>query len=465
MQAVVNQDTVKRFINIVSENFSNGIRDDFIDTTKILRIFSANYPEENIFRDSLIDIIHTNGLETSGRFYFISDDNVESILFFFDEILKKSPIAYYSTVFRKHLEYFARLNIFSQEILKKVLHYHDKRHVHYPQFSSANKSVRLDTEVIKIFKKFGKPLSIEDVQKKLPYVPTEKISMVLADKKIFFMTQKSMFVLISKLQFDVKEIEETKNKLFLNASDEGYTTFEDCDLSSNYARNLELSNKDMQSVIYEKFLSKEFIKRGNKLYPKKDLKNKGTLTLTDTLKRFIESQNELSVKKLIIKAQNLGITQTVALSIAHKRMTRVDENFFVKDSQINFTISEIDKALESFVQGKIIPLRAVTSFTSFPPIEGYVWNLFLLKSFLRKHSQKYVFNSTSVNNSTTGSIYPKSMKFEDYLEVQVAAVIQERIPIKKSEIEDFLIEQGYRVMRYDSVTERIIRRAHEILNL
>ena len=98
MQVAVNQDTVKRFMDIVEENFSNGIRDDIIDTSKILKIFSADYPDEKIFLDSLIDIIHTNGIETGGRFYFISEDNIESILFFFDEILKKFSIAYYSSV-------------------------------------------------------------------------------------------------------------------------------------------------------------------------------------------------------------------------------------------------------------------------------------------------------------------------------------------------------------------------------
>ena len=70
MQTIANQDTVKRFKYIIEENFSNGVRDDVIDINKILRIFSDYYPGEIIFRDRLVEIIHTTCIENSGRFYF-----------------------------------------------------------------------------------------------------------------------------------------------------------------------------------------------------------------------------------------------------------------------------------------------------------------------------------------------------------------------------------------------------------
>ena len=144
-------------------------------------------------------------------------------------------------------------------------------------------------------------------------------------------------------------------------------------------------------------------------------------------------------------------------------MIRVNRNLFVKDSLINFNVAEIDKALSSFVNGKIISLRSVTSFTGFPPVEGYLWNWFLLENFLRKYSQKYVYNTTATNNSSIGAIYPASMKFENYLDVQVAAVIQEKIPSEKSAIENFLIEQGFRSKRIDKITERILQKSQEFL--
>ena len=145
-------------------------------------------------------------------------------------------------------------------------------------------------------------------------------------------------------------------------------------------------------------------------------------------------------------------------------MIRAEKNLFVKDALINFDIAAVDEALTSFVRGKIIPLRAVTSFTGFPSVEGCSWNLFLLESFLRKFSRRYVYASHAVNNSNLGAIHPKSLKFENYLDVQAAAVVQEKIPLEKSAVENFLIGQGFRARRIKNVTEQIIVRAQEILS-
>ena len=465
MQAAINQDMVQRFINIVEENFSNGIRDDFIDTGKILRIFSVYYPEEIIYRDSLIELIHTNGIETSGRFYFISEDRIESIQYFLDEILKKSPIAYYVSIYRKHFDFFARMNIFSSEVLKKTLQIYDTRHFHFNESCSNYKAARLESEVVKIFNKLGNPLTVEDLQKKLPYVPTEKISAVLSDTKNFFMTSKRNYIFIAKIKFDEQEIEEVKNKIFLIVDAEGCAAIEDCDFSSNFVRNIELAERDLRNIIYEKYLSYDFIRRGNKLFKKNSsFQRKDSMSLTGKLRKILGNQNEVSLKKLYSIAQSFGISQSVALSAAYETMIRVDENFFVKDTLINFNVSGIDKALSSYVQGKIIPLRAVTSFTSFPQIENYSWNLFLLESYLRKYSQQYIFNSPGAGNANIGSIYPKFKKFADYLEVQTAAVMQEKIPQTKIDVGNFLVEQGYRTKRLDRVTEKIIKRAQEISN-
>ena len=89
--------------------------------------------------------------------------------------------------------------------------------------------------------------------------------------------------------------------------------------------------------------------------------------------------------------------------------------------------------------------------------------MFLLESFLRKYSEKYSFDAPGDNNANVGAIYPKSMKFKDYFEVQVAVVVQEKIPLKQAAIEDFLVERGFRMRRITKVSEQILARAQEIL--
>ena len=258
-------DFVKRIVEIIAANFPNGIRDDFIDAGKVLRIYSANYSEE-ISRAAVIDAIRANGIETDGRFYFLPDDAAEHVLLIFDELFETNPIVYYAAVYEKHYDFFARLRIFSPEILKKILQKADSAHFYSAEFCSASKMTRLDYEVSKVFAATDGSLSLETLQNKLPYVPTNKISAVLSDRKKFLPTTADKYISVSKIQFDFDEIEAARQQIIEKIDANGCATPEDYDLSSNFALNPELAEKNLRNVIYEKFFAYNFTRRGKKFF-------------------------------------------------------------------------------------------------------------------------------------------------------------------------------------------------------
>ena len=51
----------EEIVKIIAENFPNGIRDDFIDVNKILRIYHSKFPTKNIVADAVRSIIHAQG--------------------------------------------------------------------------------------------------------------------------------------------------------------------------------------------------------------------------------------------------------------------------------------------------------------------------------------------------------------------------------------------------------------------
>ena len=454
---------MKKIIEIITANFPNGIRDDFIDTTKVLRIYSTNYADENISRELIAKAIHKNGILHGGRFYFISDSDSKNILRLINEILESHPIACYCAVYDKHADFFARRHIYSPDVLKKFLRETDTKNFYFDEFCSARRSTRLDYEVAKIITASEKSLSLDDLQKRLPYVPSEKISAVLSDTEKYLPTTDGKFIPLSALQFDTDEIDTAKRQIISAIDANGYAAPEDYGFSANFALNPELAEKDLRNVICEKFFAADFIKRGKRLFKRNDddcaIRRGDSI---QSLRKFIAEHDELSAAELFAFAKNFDSAPNVALDAAHERMIRVDKNLFVADSLISFDVGGVDEALSSFVQGKIISLRSVTSFTGFPSVAGYSWNLFMLESFLRKFSRRYVYNTPAANSANVGAIYPKSMKFADYLAVQVAVVVQENIPLEKSAVEKFLIAHGFRAKRIDKVTARIIARAQEI---
>ncbi len=460
-------DTMKNVIEIIKENFPNGIRDDFIDTNKVSRIYSASYDSEHISRNYIVEIIRANGIEDGGRFYFISNEATENIRHFLDEILSANSIAYYTKIHEKHSDFFAATHVFSPDVLKKILQTAVGGHFYFSEFCSAKRAVRLDYLIAQIFTAAKTSLSLDDLQEKLPYVPSEKILEVLSDAKKFLPTSAGKFIPFSKIQFDTDEIDAAKKQISLYIDKVGYAIPEDYSLSSNFALNPEVAEKDMRNIIYEKFFSENFTKRGKRLFRKGGVKIRNAKGATNQLREFIAEQNELSADKLFAFAETLGLTQRetfIILTVAHEQMVRVDKDLFVKDALITFDVDEVDKALRPFVKRKIIPLRGVTSFTGFPPVEGYSWNLFLLESFLRKYSRKYVYDAPAPNSVNAGAIYPKSMEFADYLDVQATVILQEKVPLEKSVVGEFLVSQGYRATRIDKVTERVIIRAQEIIS-
>ena len=80
------QTVIEKVIDIIRENFPNGIRNDYIDTGKILRLYSSNHADEIISREFVTSVIHVNGLELSGRFYFPPDNDTENLTRHFGEM-------------------------------------------------------------------------------------------------------------------------------------------------------------------------------------------------------------------------------------------------------------------------------------------------------------------------------------------------------------------------------------------
>ncbi len=269
------KDGVEKIVEIIRCNFPNGLRDDFIDTNKVLRIYSANSPKEKISRSNIAEIIRANGIEDCGKFYFISEDALKKILRLFDDILKTSSVIYYSAVYERYTDFFTRLHIFSPEVLKKLLQKYDSIHFYYADFCSANSMVRLEYEVSRIFARTNISLSLENLKSILPYVPKGKILEVLSDTKKYLPTTTGKYIPVAKINFDMEEIMEAKQQINSSINQNGFATLDDYEFGLNFAYNDEIDKKTLSRLIYENFFASHFIRRGKKILPKNDIaKNK-----------------------------------------------------------------------------------------------------------------------------------------------------------------------------------------------
>lgn len=187
----------------------------------------------------------------------------------------------------------------------------------FSEFCSAKRAVRLGYLIAQIFTAAKTSLSIDDLQEKLPYVPSEKILEVLSDAKKYLPTSAGKFIPFSKIQFDMDEINAAKKQTSPYIDKVGYAITEDYSLSSNFALNHEVAEKDMRNIIYEKFFSEDFARRGKKLSRKVDavkristesevVKIRSAKGATNQLREFISEQNELPIKRLFAFSETKG---------------------------------------------------------------------------------------------------------------------------------------------------------------
>jgi hypothetical protein len=153
-----------------------------------------------------------------------------------------------------------------------------------------------------------------------------------------------------------------------------------------------------------------------------------------------------------------GRVNNHSLFVAYDTMIRIDKRTFVSDDEIRFDIEAVDAALGLFVRKNVIPLQAVTSFTSFPYINGYSWNLYLIESYCRRFSKRFMYQCLSVNSRNVGAIFKRSAGFTDYAEVLAAVVANAGIELDMIKVGDFLFDSGY-IARRTSVISDVITKA------
>lgn len=166
----------------------------------------------------------------------------------------------------------------------------------------------------------------------------------------------------------------------------------------------------------------------------------------------------LSFRDLCDFERELTDSVYAGVEVANDVMIRIDYDTFVSNKAISFDIDATDRAISLFAINDVVAIKDVTSFTSFPYVQGAPWNLFLLESFLRHFSRKFTYQSLKANSSNTGAIVRKSAKFSDYIASLAYVIVQNGVSINEKSVGDFLKDKGY-IARRSSALPKVVSAA------
>ncbi|MBR1645345.1 MAG: hypothetical protein IJ685_01080 [Selenomonadaceae bacterium] len=456
---------LKKILVVISENFSNGVRADFITDNQIRRAYKLRYSDEEIPASfSVMNFIKKVSFYYSGKYYFVTALNRGRIFRLVDKVLNAgNMIVYYDEFFSRYRGKLNDWHVKTSSVLGALLRTNDSQYYFSDKYFAVNKFVRLgDVIEYKIRAlPLGVPFTVEQIHEQLSFVPSSEIERALSNPRKYSKTIDGKYLLTEQLSFDLSEINEVRRGLLSDLKNDGHAIFNVQEFPNTFALNPEFSEATIRGVVFDRFLSKDFSRHGNILTV-----HGAACGGSNLLKRFCSLREEMTLNELNDRARKLGILrQTTVIEVAMDSMIRVSKNIFVKDSFIKFHTSAIDEALTPFVKGRIIALRDVTSFDKFDPVKDtrgfeWEWNIYLLESFLRKVSRKYKFHTLKATSLVTGAICPRDKIFLNYIDLMSAVVMQENIPLDTNSIDAFLIEKNFRTRRVESLSTSIIERAH-----
>lgn len=436
---------------IIEQKFPNGIRPNSIIDTNKLHNYFFDIMGKGI-HDDIPDIpsaLEAVGIKHGDKVFVVSESDRLKLEELFTRLLSNNNrMFFYDELYGVHADFFEGLHIFSSELLRTILSEVFPSVIYFKKYCQTDRSISVESEILRCFESLV-ALSYDQLKDKLPYIPLPKIRQVLAQSGKFVWVKKSVYTHLQGIVFDTQECEDICKNITKAIDVHGFASLATENMLVSAELNPELSETAIRNGFYQVYLAKDYEKRGN------IVSEKGTvLNAVAVFQDFCRSHERLSLKELIAyEKEIIGSVHNQSLYAAYDNMVRVDYDTFVADSVIQFDVEKTDIALSRFVAGEVIPLGSVTSFTSFPFIDGYSWNLFLLESYCRRFSRKYHFQCLSVSSSNVGAIYKKSVGFTNYATVVAAAVGIAQIKLDEQIVGDFLSESGFIARRTSFVAE------------
>lgn len=464
-------DILAPYKRVLAEKFDSGFRmGDFIHRNR----FRHFYEEINAIPLNSSDMELDNTLEMcgmvyDGRLYVIENLLDEStkvrLLESIEEQLNLHPRLYLEILFERFADDFRGTAIESMDILKTYLqalpdfdYYINKdrvfrdesfRHVGSPK-----------DEVKRLLEEEHRPMSDDEIFKKLDWIPQEKICVAFMQcsvtQEILSNGDHSRFILET---FDIAgdEIEwlsewiksELDNSDFIGSMDAVKA------LKNRYSdiaeRNSGFRDIGIRNAIAV-LLGDDFDFKGNLIVKKGKI-----ISNEDLFKDFCESRDAFTVDDIDTLANSLGVP--ALYDVIYGNSFRLNERDFVQ-SVPKMDVDAIDDVIETFVRDReFIPLKKIDFWGGFPIVSGN-WNHFMLESFLWRCSKKFKLVHSNFSKTTYAGAIVRNNVAMDFEDVLVHALSEENFDAGRAK--KFLKEEGYLAREKCSNIDSLLEKSQQL---
>lgn len=431
---------------IIATYFVNGMR---INASIAKKKFKSAYLEqtgmelpENVNVD---DLAASVGYEYSDKIYAVSVENTAHIRELISTAFASgNHVVFYEEMYVQNADFMSAAGIFSSNMLKTILKQMLPELRYRRSSFSESDNDTLDTDITACFER-KLMLSYNDIKKMLPYADMAQIRFVCSRERAFVWAKEETYVLAEKLRLAESDIVDAKKAVADDINKHGFSVIQRISAPISVEMNPEVPEISLKEGIYSLHLATDYERKHSII-----TLPGASFNPSEVMREYCKSLSQATLSELYEYEEELTSKSTYSLGAAYTAMLRVDKERFVSRESVSVNVEAIDTALSLFVQNRIVPLKSVNSFTSFPEIQGHTWNLYLLDSYCKHFSLHFRSMGGPAKSKPVGAIFPAQMQFDSYDELLARVVAKSALPLDAHDVSRYFTDNAYTLRKIDA---------------
>lgn len=443
-------------LDVIARHFPNGFQpDSIIDRKKLFRLYEEETEKGIPDGFDIKALINNCGITVGKKVYVLSKEAKNEICSKINSLFATgNNVLFYNLLLK--LPIFEECHIYEVSTLKEVVRMLLPNAAYEKHYMCSHYGLSVLQEIVDAYGRDIK-LTYSQIQKRKPYMDLDTIKWELSYSDKFVWDESETYAQAHLIKLADTDILKIQSEFLPEVESRGFATMLHLPLADSCALNPSVSYYAVREVMYLRHMSGKYSKNGLIV-----TRIGETKTSYEVLCEYCRSLEKATLEEINHYGQALlGNQPTTIVSAAIYNMVRVDRAIFVNDAAIEFDVDAIDRAIEQFVGDKIIPLKNITSFTAFPEVEGYSWNLYILDCFLRRFSKKFSMNGSPAQTNIVGAVCPKEIRFDSYADAMAYAVVQDGVEISENTISDYLSKNQF-ILRRGLIVRRVFESAMKI---
>ena len=367
----------------------------------------------------------------------------------------------YARIMELHAPEMIAAGVSSDEMLKKLLRESsaDEFQIGKKYFACLDWPLKVPEAVVRVMPEGVLTVSERQLCRLLPYVDPADIHFLLASDGRFVWNSPDCFVHAERVEFDGQELKCALARVRKEVDEQGYFSLAQLEFDESASLNdSALTMSACRKVFYGRYLMHDYAIHGQIVcHPGDEIDGRVPL------REFCRAHSDVTLEQVGAVAKEYNIGLDAAIGAVNEEMVRVDGDRFVSPEMVSFDVAVIDSELERYCVSAVTTLGVLDDLSDLSAIPGYNWNRFLLESFLRRASRRFMLMKPSASErDVAGVVVRRDSGIVEIPEALAMAAMASGVAADAHEVGEFLVATRCTKRRGANLITQVVSRLRDL---